>query len=105
MSGPVDPLAAAQAELSAAMVPWPDDYVEDLTPPAALLVLRQMAMATLKVVAGATISLGEDSDEPQPTVDQVLNGVAAAIVGSTSALVALGALPAAALDALGPSGQ
>lgn len=93
-------LDAVQSELSANMVPWPDDYVEDLTPPAALFLLRQMAMATIRVVAGASVSLEEDGDEPSPTITEVLNGVAACIAGATHACVALEILPPEAEEAL-----
>lgn len=95
-----DILDTAQAELAAGMVPWPDDYVEALSPHAALLLLRQMAMASLKVVAGATLSLGEDGDEMAGVVDEMVNGVAACIAGSTHALVALGVLPPEAEEAI-----
>lgn len=90
------PLEAAQAELAAIMVPWPDDWVEDLSAPAALLFLRQMAMATLKVVAVGTVELGADTAGEEPVLDGVLNGCAAAIMGATHALVSLGVLPAEA---------
>ena len=86
-------LDTVQAELSRAMVPWPDDYVETLTPHAALLVARQMAMAVLKVVTGAAVSLGEDESEPAGALDGVVNGVMAAVAGYTHALVELGVLP------------
>lgn len=90
---PDDALAQVQAELSAGMVPWPDDYVEELSPQAALLLLRQMAMATLRVTTAAAVSLEEDPDEPAGPLDEVANGVAAAIMGATHALVALEVLP------------
>lgn len=86
-------LETVQDELSRAMVPWPDDYVEELTPHAALLLLRQLAMATLKVVTGAIVSLGEDSSEDAGALDGVVNGVLAAVAGATHALVELGVLP------------
>jgi hypothetical protein len=95
-----DALEAVQTELSALMVPWPDDYVEGLSPPAALLLLRQLAMATLTVVTGASASLEEDPDGPAGAVAEVLNGASMAVVGATHALVALGVLPPEAEQAL-----
>lgn len=94
------PLEMAQAELSDAMVPWPDDYLDDLTPPAAFLVLRQAALVCLKVATGAAASLVDEGSETQPVADEVLNGIAAAVAGSTHALVALGVLPQEAEVAL-----
>ena len=91
---------AVQAELATLMVPWPDDFMEDMSPPAALLFLRQTAMATLKVIAGGALSLEEDGDEPSPTVTEVLNGVAACIAGATHSCVALELLPVEAEEAL-----
>lgn len=95
-----DLLDTVQSELSEKMVPWPDDYVEDLSPPATLFLLRQMAMAALKVATGAVLSLKEDGDEENPTLTEVMNGVAAAVAGATHACVALGVLPIEAEDAM-----
>jgi len=94
------PLEVVQAELAKAMIPWPDDYLEDLSPGAVLLLLRQMAMASMKAVVGASLSLGEGPDEHNDTVADICNGVAAAIVGATHALVALELLPPEAEEAL-----
>jgi hypothetical protein len=93
-------LEAAQTELSGAMVPWPDDYVELLSPPAALLVLRQMAMATVKVLLGATLSLDEDAEVDSGPLGEALNGVAACVAGATHSCVALAILPPEAEEAL-----
>ena len=93
-------LEATQAELSGAMVPWPDDYVEELSPHAALLLCRQMAMATMKVITGAALSLDEDPDGDAGVLDEITNGVAAAIAGTTHACVALGVLPPEAEEAI-----
>lgn len=95
-----DPLVAVQDELAAAMVPWPDDYLQQLSPQAALLVLRQMAMACLTVVTGAAVSLDEDPDGEAGVIAEALNGVSAALAGATHALVALEVLPAEAEQAL-----
>lgn len=84
---------AATDELATAMVPMPDDYLEDLSPPAAVLVLRQMAMATAKVVLGATLSLGEDEAGPDGALGELLRGVMSAVAGATHACVALDLLP------------
>jgi hypothetical protein len=86
-------LAAAQAELGDKMVPWPDDFLEDLSPHAALLTLRQTAMATLKVVTGAVLSLQADPTDDGGPLTEVVNGVMAAVAGSTHSCVALGMLP------------
>jgi hypothetical protein len=96
----VTALESVQAELSDAMVPWPDDYVDGLSPQAALLLLRQMAMATMKVVTGATVALEMVDTEDIGAAGEVLNGVAAAIAGPTHALVALEVLPPEAEEAL-----
>lgn len=93
-------LATVQGELADALIPWPDDYVEELSPQAALLLLRQQAMATAKVLAGATLALDEDPDEEAGALAEVLNGVAACVAGATHALVALGVLPEEAETAL-----
>ena len=93
-------LDAAQAELAAGTVPWPDDYVQDLTPPAALLLGRQMAMAVAVVCTAAMVSLDEGSDEPAGIEAEVLNGLAAAVAGFTHAMVALEILPPEAEAAL-----
>lgn len=96
----IDAFEQATAELSAGMVPWPDDYVEDLTPSAALVLCRQMAMATLKVVMGGALSLDEDPDESAGVMDEIVNGCAAAVAGLTHACVALELLPVEAEEAL-----
>lgn len=93
-------LDAAQAELASDMVPWPDDYVETLTPPAALLLGRQMALVVAKVCTAAMVSLDADSDEPAGIEAEVLNGLAAAVAGFTHAMVALEILPIEAEEAL-----
>jgi hypothetical protein len=93
-------LEATQAELAEKMVPWPDDYIEDLSPHAALFLLRQMAMATQKVVLGATISLDGDPDDDAGAIGEIMNGVAAAMAGATHACVALEILPPEAEEAL-----
>ena len=95
-----DALAQAQDELARAMVPWPDDYVEDLTPTAALLLARQVSMCALRVATGAVASLVEDPDEEDALMHEVLNGCSAAVAGHTHALVALGVLPEEAEAAL-----
>lgn len=94
------PLESVQAELASAMIPWPEDYLTDLSPGAMLLLLRQMSMATMKALTGAALSLGEPADEHNDTVADCCNGVAAAIVGATHALVALEILPPEAEQAL-----
>ena len=95
-----DALENVQAELSAAMVPFPDEYVESLTPGAVLFLLRQMSMAALGVVAGASASIAEEAGDDTPALNEVLNGVSMAVAGSTHALVALELLPAEAEAAL-----
>jgi len=92
--------AYVQAELSGAMIPWPDDYMDELSPHACLLLLRQVAMATLKAIAGGSIALDESPEEDSGALGEILNGVTAAIVGATHACVALGILPAEAEEAL-----
>ena len=87
---------AAADELASAMVPMPDDYVEDLSPHAAILLLRQMSMVTAKVALGATVSLQEDDSEPDGALGDVLRGVMGAVAGATHACVALGIFPAEA---------
>ncbi len=96
---------AASAELSRAMVPMPDDFVEDLSPPAAMLFLRQCTMAIAKVVLGATISLSEDPDEADGPLGEAMRGIMAAVAGTTHACVAIGLLPQAAEDELEEAGR
>ncbi len=93
-------LDQVQAELAAAMVPWPDDYIQELTPPAALFLLRQTAMATLQVIAGGAVALGEDPDSDSGSLGEILNGLAACVAGATHACVALELLPPEAEEAL-----
>jgi len=95
-----DLLAQVQAELSANMIPWPDDYIQDLTPPAALFLLRQVAMATLTVIAGGAVALDDDPDDDSGVIGEMLNGIAMAIAGATHACVALELLPPEAEEAL-----
>lgn len=90
-------LAAAQDELSEHMVPWPDDYLEDLSPQAALLVGRQMAMGCMRIVAALLVSEDTGDPEEDPVASRLVNGTSAAIVGLTDALVALEVLPPEAL--------
>jgi hypothetical protein len=96
----VTALEAAQAELSESMVPYPDDFLTEYSPQAALLFVRQCSMVALQMVTGAAASLETSPDEDQPVVAEVMNGVAACIAGSTHALVALGVLPVEAEEAL-----
>jgi hypothetical protein len=93
-------LESAQAELSESMVPYPDDFLTDYSPQAALLFLRQCSMVALQMMTAGAVSLGADADETQPVVSEVLNGVSACVAGSTHALVALGVLPVEAEEAL-----
>ena len=93
-------LETAQDELAKSMMPHPDEFMEDYSPQAALLFLRQVSMSTLRVATAASASMQGDEDEEVPTITEVLNGVAAAVVGSTHALVALGVLPVEAEEAL-----
>ena len=95
-----DLLDQAQAELARLMWPWPDDYVEEASPPAALLYGRQLAMALLKVATGAVVSLGDDVTDDPAVAHEVLNGVSMAVAGMTHALVALEVLPVEADQAL-----
>jgi len=92
---------SALSELADNMVPWPDDYVEELTPLAALLLCRQMVMAVTKVVTGAVADLGKDPEANPDVAAGVLNGMAAALAGVTHACVAIDLLPQAAEDDLG----
>ena len=93
-------LETAQDELARSMMPHPDEFMEDYSPQAALLFLRQVAMSTGKICTAAAISLNADEDETVPAATEVLNGVAACVVGSTHSLVALGVLPPEAEEAL-----
>jgi hypothetical protein len=93
-------LEAAQAELSDKMIPWPDDYIEDLSPHAALFLLRQMSMGVAKVTLGAMISLAEDPEGDAGILAEIANGVAACVAGATHACVALEILPPEAEQAL-----
>ena len=70
-------LELAQAELSEAMTPWPDEFMNDYSPQAGLLFARQVSMCLLKMVTDAAASLGADGEEP--TFPEVLNGVAAMV--------------------------
>ena len=92
---------SALDELGAAMVPWPDDYVETLSPLAVLMLCRQMVMATTKVCTGAIADLGADPEANPDVAAGVLNGMAAALAGVTHACVVLDLLPQAAEDDLG----
>jgi hypothetical protein len=93
-------LEQAQAELADSFTPHPDEFMDAYSPQAALLFLRQVSMACLKVVTGAAASINGGEDEEQPTLNEVLNGVSAAVAGSTHALVALEVLPIEAEEAL-----
>lgn len=97
---PDDLLTQCQDELSGLMWPWPDDYVEEASPPAGLLYGRQLAMALLKVAVGAVASIAGDVEDDPTTAHEVLNGVATAVAGFTHALVALEVLPPEAEEAL-----
>jgi hypothetical protein len=93
-------LDRAQAELAGGMFPHPDDFMEDLTPPAALLFARQVSMAALKVLTGAAVSLEEDPDSEAGPIAEVLNGLAMSIAGLTHSMVALELLPPEAEEAM-----
>lgn len=94
------PLEAAQAELAEQLVPWPDDFMESLHLNTGLLFARQTSMALMKVAQAFFLGLDLPPDEPQPVVDEAINGITASIVGLTHALVALGVLPEDAEKAL-----
>ena len=75
--------------------------MKDYTPSAALLFLRQVAMATQVKCVTFVRDHGHRLDRGSPyPANGMMNGVAAAIVGSTHALVALGVLPLEAEEAL-----
>lgn len=93
-------LEQAQAELADAMVPMPSDYLEDLSPQAAILLCWEAAKSLLTILTAAAQSLATDDDETQPTVSEVLNGAAASLAGLTHVLVALQVLPAEAEEAM-----
>ena len=101
------PLEVAQEELAAAHAPDPRWMEEDLSPHAVLLYCWEQAKVALEVATAAATSLGGPADEEQPVVNEVLNGVSAALAGYTVSLCALEVLPPAALDALkaGPRGR
>ena len=94
------PLETVQAELAKLHFPWPADFLPDATPQAALEYARQLASVLLGMVTDAAASLAGPADEEQPTVSEVLNGVAMMVAGATHALVALGVLPVEAEEAL-----
>ena len=93
-------LETAQDELGQTMMPHPDEFMEDYSPQAALLFGRQVAMSCLRICTAAAGSLEAAPDEEVPAATEVLNGVAAGVVGFTHALVALGVLPVEAEEAL-----
>ena len=93
-------LELAQAELSEAMTPWPDEFMYDYSPQAGLLFARQVSMCLLKMVTDAAASLGADGEDSAATLHEVLNGVAAMVAGSTHALVTLEVLPPEAEEAI-----
>lgn len=93
-------LDAAQAELGQTMMPHPDEFMEDYSPQAALLFGRQVAMSCLRICVAAATSLNVADGDEEPTSTEVLNGVAAGVMGFTHALVALGVLPLEAEEAL-----
>ena len=95
----MDALEVAQEELGNTMMPHPDEFMEDYSPQAALLFGRQVAMSCLRISIAAARSLEVADTEEVPTATEVLNGVSAAVVGFTHALVALGVLPQEAEDA------
>lgn len=100
MSNAPTALEIAQLELGESMVPYPDEFLEDYSPGAAFLFLRQCAMVALKIATGAAASLMDEGEETQPIASEVLNGAAACVAGATHMLVALGVLPPEAEDAL-----
>jgi hypothetical protein len=94
------PLETAQAELAESKTPFPDLFMFDYTPQAGLLFGRQVAMCLLKMVTDAAAGVAQSDGEDQPTVSEVLNGVAMAVAGLTHALVAIGVLPAEAEEGM-----
>jgi hypothetical protein len=99
------PLEAAKVELSKLGVPMPQDWMESLTPVAALLVLQATAEATLGVLAGAFADPANELDADNPVAGEVLNGVTSGLAGAVHALVALEVLPQAAEDAMTEAGD
>lgn len=93
-------LETAQDELAKSMMPHPDEFMEDYSPQAALLFGRQVAMSCLRICTTAAASLNVADGDEEPTSTEVLNGVAAGVVGFTHALVALGVLPVEAEEGL-----
>ena len=96
----IDPQAAAQSELAAAMIPTPDDVCESLSPTGALYYLEQLAWAVLTLwTAYSSDQQGNDQDADDDlavTLQQV-----ATIVGSLDATCArIGLIPA---DAVPPA--
>ncbi|MHB8506290.1 MAG: hypothetical protein ACYDEN_11350 [Acidimicrobiales bacterium] len=99
LSNPDALLPAVKQELSDALVPWPDDYVEDLSPHAVVLLLRQLGMAAMRVWAAVMTAEDTGEDAVDVMASEVTNGLAASVMGATHALVALGVLPAEAEQA------
>lgn len=93
-------LEVAQDELADSMAPFPEDFMETYSPPAAFLFLRQCAMVALKIATGAAASLAGEADETEPVAVEVLNGIAMCVAGATHALVSLDVLPREAEEAM-----
>lgn len=96
----IDPEQLAKNELSEAMIPTPDDVVNDLSPLAALYYLEQLGWATLNVWTAyaqeAEDTKQDGADDLAITLQQV-----ASIVGSLDATCArIGLIPA---DAIPPT--
>lgn len=97
-------LERVQAELAEGMAPLPELWAYDYSPQAALLYAWELAKTVMSMQTAGAQALAGDTDELQPVVTEVLNGVAAALAGYTHALVALEVLPPEAEEAIA-SGQ
>ena len=94
------PRDAALALMVNRGVPTPSDWLPDFPLPSALFILGEVVRG---VYESAVIFFGEmdsEGDEVDDTAAEVMNGLAAALAGSTHALVAMELLPPEAEQAM-----
>lgn len=100
MSDTQPTLDQVQGELAKLAVPAPSEWMEDLTPPAALLYMKAVAESAMTIVAGAVKDAPPEGEDADDLAAALVSGCAMALAGATHALVALGVLPEAAEEAL-----
>lgn len=93
----IDPQEMAKAELAEAMIPTPDDIMEELTPLGALYYWEQLGWATLTTWTAHVQDMDDQGDEAASEMAGVLQGIATALGGLDAVCATIGLVPAEAV--------